>query len=64
MVHPGTLFIGHNGAFLCIPMKIGVKSEHWSGTVAAACHSESAILSLSDYASVLLFIWRFVWGVV
>jgi hypothetical protein len=29
MVHPGTLFIGDSGAFLCIPMKIGVKSEHW-----------------------------------
>jgi hypothetical protein len=28
MVHPGTLFIGDSGAFLCIPMKIGVKSEH------------------------------------
>jgi puromycin-sensitive aminopeptidase len=27
---------------------------------ASAC----AFLSLSDYASVLLFIWRFVWGVV
>jgi hypothetical protein len=29
MVHPGTLFIGDSGAFLCIPMTIGVKSEHW-----------------------------------
>jgi hypothetical protein len=28
MVHPGTLFIGDSGAFLCIPMKIGAKSEH------------------------------------
>jgi hypothetical protein len=28
MVCPGTLFIGDNGAFLCIPMKIGVKFEH------------------------------------
>jgi hypothetical protein len=29
MVYPGTLFIqGDNGAFLCIPMKIGVKFEH------------------------------------
>jgi hypothetical protein len=27
MVYPGTLFIGDNGAFLCIPMKIGVKFE-------------------------------------
>ena len=24
----------------------------------------AGVLSLSDYASVLLFIWRFVWGVV
>jgi hypothetical protein len=29
MVYPGTLFIGDNGAFLFIPMKIGVKFEHW-----------------------------------
>jgi hypothetical protein len=29
MVYPGTLFVGDNGAFLCIPMKIGVKFEHW-----------------------------------
>jgi hypothetical protein len=29
MVYPGTLFIGDNGAFLCIPMKIGVRFEHW-----------------------------------
>jgi hypothetical protein len=28
MVYPGTLFIGDSGVFLCIPMKIGVKSEH------------------------------------
>jgi hypothetical protein len=28
MVYPVTLFIGDNGAFLCIPMKIGVKFEH------------------------------------
>jgi hypothetical protein len=28
MMHPGTLFIGDSGAFLCIPMKVGVKSEH------------------------------------
>jgi hypothetical protein len=28
MVYPGTSFIGDNGAFLCIPMKIGVKFEH------------------------------------
>jgi hypothetical protein len=28
VVHPGTLFIGDSGAFLCIPMKIGVKFEH------------------------------------
>jgi hypothetical protein len=28
MVYPGTLFIGDNGAFLCIPMKIGVTFEH------------------------------------
>jgi hypothetical protein len=27
-VHPGDLSIGDNGAFLCIPMKIGVKFEH------------------------------------
>jgi hypothetical protein len=27
-VYPGTLFIGGNGVFLCIPMKIGVKFEH------------------------------------
>jgi hypothetical protein len=26
--------------------------------------SQSRLLSLYDYASVLLFIWRFVWGVV
>jgi hypothetical protein len=25
MVYPGTLFIGDNGAFLCIPMNIGIK---------------------------------------
>jgi hypothetical protein len=29
MVCPGTLFIGDNGIFLCIPMKIGFKFEHW-----------------------------------
>jgi hypothetical protein len=30
LVYPGTLFIvlGDNGAFLCIPMKTGVKFEH------------------------------------
>jgi hypothetical protein len=28
MVYPDTLFIGDNGAFLCIPIKIGVKFEH------------------------------------
>jgi hypothetical protein len=28
MVHPGTLFTGDSGAFLCIPMKTGVKFEH------------------------------------
>ena len=28
VVHPSTLFIGDSGASLCIPMKIGVKSEH------------------------------------
>ena len=28
MVCLGTLFIGDNMAFLCIPMKTGVKSEH------------------------------------
>jgi hypothetical protein len=34
MVHPGTLFIGDSGAFLCIPIKTGVKFEHWcSGVV-------------------------------
>jgi hypothetical protein len=27
-VYPGTLFIGDSGAFLCIPMQIGVKFEH------------------------------------
>ena len=27
MVYPGTLFIRDNGAFLCIPMKMGVKCE-------------------------------------
>jgi hypothetical protein len=32
MVYPGTLFIGDNRAFLCIPMKIGVKFEHWRET--------------------------------
>jgi hypothetical protein len=31
MVHPGTLFIGDSGALLCIPMKIGVKSERCTG---------------------------------
>jgi hypothetical protein len=31
MVYPGTLFIGDSGVFLCIPMKIGVKSEHCGG---------------------------------
>jgi hypothetical protein len=30
MVYPGTLFIGDNGAFLCIPMQIGVKFEHYA----------------------------------
>jgi hypothetical protein len=30
MVYPGTLFIGDNGPFLCIPMKIAVKCEHWA----------------------------------
>jgi hypothetical protein len=29
MVYPGTLFIGDNGAFLCIPMKIGVRFEQY-----------------------------------
>jgi hypothetical protein len=36
MVYPGTscgtlfhLGLGDSGAFLCIPMKIGVKSEHY-----------------------------------
>jgi hypothetical protein len=29
MVCPGTLFIGDNGAFLCAPVKVGVKFEHW-----------------------------------
>jgi hypothetical protein len=28
MVYSGTLFIGDNGALLCIPTKIGVKFEH------------------------------------
>jgi hypothetical protein len=28
MVYPDTCFIGDSGAFLCIPMKTGVKSEH------------------------------------
>ena len=28
VVYPGTLFTGDNGAFLCIPMKIGVEFEH------------------------------------
>jgi hypothetical protein len=41
MVYPGNLFIGDNGAFLCIPMKIGVKFEHWAR---AAARSESAAL--------------------
>jgi hypothetical protein len=31
MVHPGTLFIGDNGAFLCISVKIAVKFEHCEG---------------------------------
>jgi hypothetical protein len=35
MVCPGTLFIGDNGAFLCIPMNIGVNFEHWRTAVAA-----------------------------
>jgi hypothetical protein len=29
MVCPGALSIGDDGAFLCIPMQIGVKFEHW-----------------------------------
>jgi hypothetical protein len=32
MVYPGTLFIGDNGAFLCIPMKLGFKFEHGGRT--------------------------------
>jgi hypothetical protein len=28
VVYPGTLFIGDNGAFLCIPMKMGLKFDH------------------------------------
>jgi hypothetical protein len=28
MAYPGTLFTGDSGAFLCIPMRIGVKFEH------------------------------------
>jgi hypothetical protein len=39
----------------------------WNDTdIGGACAREQVggALSLSDYASVLLFIWRFVWGVV
>ena len=42
-MYPGTLFIGDNGAFLCIPMKIGVKFEHWPAVAevrAALCSVE------------------------
>jgi hypothetical protein len=28
VVYPRTLFIADNGAFLCIPMKIGARCEH------------------------------------
>jgi hypothetical protein len=43
MVCPGTLFIGDDGAFLCIPMKKEVKLEHcdrtrtWVSPTSAAC---------------------------
>jgi hypothetical protein len=30
---PSFMHLGDNGAFLCIPMKIGAKSEHWRGQV-------------------------------
>jgi hypothetical protein len=47
MVYPGTLFIGDSGAFLRIPMKVGVKSEHCgvrgSGTVVDLVWSESRV---------------------
>ena len=32
MVYPGTLFIGDNGAFLCMPTKTGVKFERRAPT--------------------------------
>ena len=30
--------IGDSGAFLCIPMKIGVKSEHWRPRAGQVAH--------------------------
>jgi hypothetical protein len=37
MVYPGTLFIGDNGAFLYIPMKMGAKFEHCGCRVRSHC---------------------------
>jgi hypothetical protein len=42
MVYPGTLFIGDNGAFLCIPMKIGVKFEHCKNCANVAARNSLA----------------------
>ena len=45
----GTLFIGDKyGAFLCIPMKIGVKFEHWYATGSTTIPATAVLLFVPE----------------
>jgi hypothetical protein len=59
MVHPGTLFIRDNGAFLYIPMKIGVKFEHCSalGTWGEGGGGGTCLDSLARCAATKALAW-------
>jgi hypothetical protein len=57
MVCPGTLFIGDDGALRCIPMKIGVKSEHWQGGPLAHPPAAGLVRVEREWRGALLRAW-------
>ena len=53
MVHPDSLSIGDNGAFPCIPMKIGVKFEHCGPPLNQHCKSTGGQVRAGDHTKLI-----------
>ena len=53
MVHPDSLSIGDNGAFPCIPMKIGVKFEHCGPPLNQHCKSTGGQVPPDDHTKLI-----------